>query len=70
MAVKRRMGRKAFFILVFVKGESPGNADVQVVEVVVVVPEIRQMQTELFIAQREVFHTHAAIEIVMAGGKG
>ncbi len=39
-------------------------------EVVVVVPEIRHMQTELFIAQREVFHTHAAIEIVVAGGEG
>ena len=53
-----------------VDGEAPGNAQVQVVEVVVIVPEVGQMEAELVVAQREVFHARTAVQIFMAGLQG
>ena len=53
----------------FVNGEPPGEADVEVVQVVVVVSEISDVQAELLVAKREILYSGTAVQIIVAGGE-
>ena len=61
---------KTDFLFPRIHLEPPRQTDVVIVDVVVGVAEEDGVEAEVVVAQRKVFHAAAAVEEVVAGGKG
>ena len=64
------MAISPFYESAFIYIEAPGHADIVIVDMVMIVPEINCMESEVVVAEREVLDSASAIEIIVTGRKG